>query len=167
MKEGAAKKVFNGISKIKFIGPDQFMMVSTAGETRYFNSRGELHREDGPAVIDKRGNEQWFQEGLLHREGGPAVIEAVYFDPGYGQTKIATGQHIMHWYQYGIRHREDGPAMIYPEQRSVWFPNGRDNDPVERIVEGHSYWCINGEFVDPPEQQATQAAKPRDAASGP
>lgn len=164
MKESSAKKIFNGISKIEFIGPDQFVMVSTAGETRYFNSRGELHREDGPAVIDKRGNEQWFQEGLLHREDGPAVIELVYFDPGYGQTKIATDQHIMHWYQYGVLHREDGPAVIFPDRRCVGFPNGRNNDPVERIEEGFSRWFINGQPVDLDEPEAAQAAKPRDLA---
>lgn len=164
MKKDAPKKIFNGISLIEMIGSNQFRMEATSGETRYFNGRGELHREDGPAVIDKRGNKQWFQEGLLHREDGPAVIEVVYFSPGYGQKKIATYNDIMKWYQYGVLHREDGPAVIYPDRRSVWFPNGRNNDPVERFAQGFSRWFINGQPVDLEEPKAALATKPRDPA---
>jgi hypothetical protein len=34
---------------------------------------GELHREDGPAVI-RITSETWYQNGKLHREDGPAVV---------------------------------------------------------------------------------------------
>ncbi len=34
---------------------------------------GELHREDGPAVIYSDGTEHWYLNGDLHREDGPAI----------------------------------------------------------------------------------------------
>ena len=40
---------------------------------RYYNSAGELHREDGPAVIRAVGTKEWYHNGLHHREDGPAV----------------------------------------------------------------------------------------------
>jgi hypothetical protein len=38
------------------------------------NSRGQHHREGGPAVIYPNGSQLWCRNGHLHREGGPAVI---------------------------------------------------------------------------------------------
>ena len=35
---------------------------------------GEIHREDGPAVIYPSGAQIWYKDGLRHREDGPAVI---------------------------------------------------------------------------------------------
>ena len=40
---------------------------------RYFNSAGELHRDDGPAVEDANGSKFWCQNGRLHRTDGPAI----------------------------------------------------------------------------------------------
>ena len=36
---------------------------------------GDLHREDGPAVIYSNGDKEWFLNGKRHREDGPASIE--------------------------------------------------------------------------------------------
>ena len=41
---------------------------------RYQN--GELHRVNGPAVINADGTQEWYQHDKLHRDDGPAVIEA-------------------------------------------------------------------------------------------
>ena len=35
---------------------------------------GQLHRDDGPAVIDEDGYKAWFKNGNLHRVDGPAII---------------------------------------------------------------------------------------------
>lgn len=43
------------------------------GIRRYYNHSGQLHREDGPAVIWRDGSEAWFHNGKLHRTTGPAV----------------------------------------------------------------------------------------------
>ncbi len=37
----------------------------------YRNERGELHREDGPAIEYTSGTKMWYQNGKLHREDGP------------------------------------------------------------------------------------------------
>jgi len=34
---------------------------------------GDLHREDGPAIIQSSGTKQWLINGKLHREDGPAI----------------------------------------------------------------------------------------------
>jgi hypothetical protein len=39
---------------------------------QWFNSQGQLHREDGPAVIWPNGDKYWYKNGQLHREDGPA-----------------------------------------------------------------------------------------------
>jgi len=41
-----------------------------------YTKDGELHREDGPAVIRTDGSQSWYKDGELHREDGPAVIWA-------------------------------------------------------------------------------------------
>jgi len=42
--------------------------------TEFWYKDGDLHREDGPAVITEDGEEYWFRNNLLHREDGPALI---------------------------------------------------------------------------------------------
>jgi hypothetical protein len=46
--------------------------VSKYGTRRYFNSAGQLHRTNGPAIEWADGKE-WWQNGLLHRTNGPAI----------------------------------------------------------------------------------------------
>jgi hypothetical protein len=43
-------------------------------ERWYFN--GQLHREDGPAVIYADGTQMWYRNGKPHRTDGSAVIYA-------------------------------------------------------------------------------------------
>ncbi len=38
------------------------------------NDKNEIHREDGPAVIYRKGRNEWYINGNLHRVDGPAVI---------------------------------------------------------------------------------------------
>jgi hypothetical protein len=35
--------------------------------------RGQLHREDGPAIEHSDGYKAWYRKGKLHRVDGPAV----------------------------------------------------------------------------------------------
>jgi hypothetical protein len=39
----------------------------------YRNAKGDLHREDGPAVELDNVYKAWYQNGLRHRLDGPAV----------------------------------------------------------------------------------------------
>jgi hypothetical protein len=44
--------------------------------TKYWHKNGQLHREDGPAVVEPDGTEWWYRNGQLHREDGPAIIRS-------------------------------------------------------------------------------------------
>jgi len=55
-------------SKI-FKNTDVLQMVA------YVNSKGQYHKEDGPAVFISDITQRWYQNGALHREDGPAVEE--------------------------------------------------------------------------------------------
>ena len=50
--------------------------VGCLGNKRYYHHSGQLHREEGPAVILKNGSKFWYQNGELHREDGPAITWA-------------------------------------------------------------------------------------------
>ena len=45
-------------------------------ETKKWHKDGELHREDGPAIIKANGTKSWYINGKQHREDGPACIDA-------------------------------------------------------------------------------------------
>jgi len=47
--------------------------VDIHGNARYYNSKGQLHREDGPAVEWVNGDKHWFINGKRHRLDGPAA----------------------------------------------------------------------------------------------
>ena len=47
-----------------------------SGTRRYYNSAGQLHRLDGPAVVYAGGANAWYQNGLRHRTDGPAFMLA-------------------------------------------------------------------------------------------
>jgi hypothetical protein len=46
------------------------------GTIRHYDSKGNLHREDGPAVEYTNGEVMYFIHGKLHREDGPAYASA-------------------------------------------------------------------------------------------
>ena len=58
---------------------DHFFTMSTNpitsqdGTIRYYNLRGQKHREDGPAVILPNGDKVWYLNGQVHRDNGPAI----------------------------------------------------------------------------------------------
>ena len=83
-------------------------MIMPIDSTVYRNSKGELHRDDGPAWTHPQGTEYWLQNGELHRLGGPAVV-------GNDGNNF--------WYQYGKCHRLDGPAHEMPNGNVAWYIN--------------------------------------------
>ena len=48
--------------------------VDVFGTRKYYNSAGQLHRDEGPAVECTNGYKFWVQNGMLHRTNGPAVV---------------------------------------------------------------------------------------------
>jgi hypothetical protein len=86
------------------------MTVDELGNKTWRNTRGELHRTDGPAVECKNGHKEWWVGGKLHRTDGPAV-------------EWSNGEKV--WYVRGMRHRTDGPAVEYLNGAKVWWANGK------------------------------------------
>ena len=54
-------------------GFGQYFQKSPDGSKYWQNKNGQLHRNDGPAVINADGSKFWYQNGKLHRTDGPAV----------------------------------------------------------------------------------------------
>jgi hypothetical protein len=50
--------------------------VDEDGNKEWRNSKGQLHRENGPAWEDSDGGKYWLQNDEYHREDGPAIIWA-------------------------------------------------------------------------------------------
>ena len=84
--------------------------VDNEGTRFYYNSAGQLHRTDGPAIEWGNGNKSWYQNGQLHRTDGAAIE---WWD---GDKR---------WYQRGQRHRIDGPAVVYADGSKVWCINDK------------------------------------------
>jgi hypothetical protein len=95
---------------------------------------GELHREDGPAVISAAGSKSWYRYGKRHREDGPAI-------------EMAGGT--LAWFENGERHREGGPAIQLKDGRCRWWCRGqlhREDGPAIENNDGvdEGRWFIRG-----------------------
>lgn len=58
------------------------VVVDEAGTVKYYNAKGELHRDDGPAKLFKGGAMLWYRNGKLHRTDGPAIEDSTLDDKG-------------------------------------------------------------------------------------
>ena len=81
--------------------------------------RGNIHREHGPAIVDKQGTKEWYIGGLLHRDDGPA-------------RECSNGN--KEWWVNGQRHREDGPAIVWGRKprgraKEEFYYKGKDITP--------------------------------------
>ena len=47
--------------------------VDAFGTREYYNSDGQLHRTNGPAIEYANGTKYWYQNGVCHRTDGPAI----------------------------------------------------------------------------------------------
>ena len=55
----------------KIYKTDDFPMrkeIDRFGTIRYYNDKGKLHREDGPAMELANGTKCWYKNGKHHRE---------------------------------------------------------------------------------------------------
>ena len=82
--------------------------IDEFGTIHYCNDKGQLHRENGPAMEHANGDKWWYKNGLRHREDGPAVEFANCYKA---------------WYKNGLRHREDGPAIEYANGDRDYYYN--------------------------------------------
>jgi hypothetical protein len=84
-----------------------------AGNKFWCNDKGQLHREDGPAIVWEDGSKEWWINDELHRLDGPAIEYS-------NGTKC--------WYINGKRHRVDGPAIEYSDGKKEWYINDNQID---------------------------------------
>lgn len=98
------------------------------GRFEYRNTNGDLHRDDGPAIILPHGHEEWFINGLRHRIGGPAVkIPHWVYDTGIASKKILVYER--KYYALGKLHRPDGPAIEFANKVEWWLEGRRYTEP--------------------------------------
>ena len=101
------------------------------GEERWYR-HGKLHREDGPAIVNKNGTKVWYRGGKIHRDNGPAVVWL---------------NGTLSWYRDDVLHREDGPAVVHKNGGEEWYRNGeyhREDGPAFVHVSGARMWYRNG-----------------------
>ena len=79
--------------------------------TVWYNLKGYVHRENGPAIEYTNGSKFWYLNDKFHRVDGPAVENT-------NGTK--------EWFLNGKRHRLYGPVIEYPTGYKKWFINGEE-----------------------------------------
>jgi hypothetical protein len=92
------------------------MKINEWGDKIWKDSKGKLHRTDGPAIEWSNGSKKWYINGKRHRLDGPAI-------------EYADGS--KEWWVDENRHRLDGPAVEYANGDKAWWVNGKflgDND---------------------------------------
>ena len=72
-------------------------VIDNCGNQFWYNSDGDFHREDGPAVIYSSGKQEWWVYGILHRINGPAII-------------YSSGS--QHWFVDGYRCRDNKSFQV-------------------------------------------------------
>ncbi len=127
----------------------------TKNEERWFDEKGELHRENGPAHIryyknKKKHSETWYKHGLEHRQNdlpagiiwnlkGKKVAETWQINgeehrddnPSYILYHVRSGLKVKEtWCKHGLEHRETGPAIITYTSKGKnnhyeWWKNGK------------------------------------------
>lgn len=88
----------------------------------WFNKNDEIHREDGPAVINYFTNGKvhyqiYLVNNVRHRIDGPSYSR--FDDVGFIKTQ--------EYYKNNVRHRHNGPAILSKNSRRVhvnFFYNG-------------------------------------------
>ena len=83
-------------------------IVLPDGAEIWKNDKGEIHRDNGPAILKADGTQVWYDSHRIHRDDGPASI----------------GPRGEFWYHFGRFHRVDGPAAMYAVGEHQWYLNG-------------------------------------------
>lgn len=98
----------------------------------FFNRHGQMHRVGGPALVLSNGIKKWYRNGVLHREDGPAAIDRTSKEWWFqgklhrvGDPAVVRLGH-KEWWENGVRHRGgDFPAIMSKEEGEQWWVNGK------------------------------------------
>ncbi len=116
----------------EFIPKNYTGIVEWSNGDKYWYKKGELHRDDGPAVECWNGSKVWYFEGKSHRIDGPAIEYAdgtkKWFIEGESFTEIVNtrdkiflgkekGKYGLEWYKFmtekGIEEYPIIPGLEY------------------------------------------------------
>jgi len=150
------KKIFGIFKKLGYVDykPNQWKISNT-----YYNDKGNIHREDGPAEVWSDGTQAWYKDGKLHREDGPSIIKPdgtqYWYKDGYlhredGPAEVWSDG-TQAWYKNDKLHREDGPSIIKPDGTQYWYKDGylhREDGPAVIKPDGTQYWYFHGYRVE-------------------
>jgi hypothetical protein len=93
--------------------------VAEDGTVEYRLDNGDLHREDGPAIIRANGVVEYFLNDQRHREDGPAIWSES------GAEK---------WFLHGKLHCDTGPAVTHYNGIEQYWLDGIQYDPVTYLM---------------------------------
>ncbi|WP_274630815.1 hypothetical protein [Arvimicrobium flavum] len=135
------------------------------GLTGYYNKQGQLHRENGPALVVRDPvsgvvtAETWCQNGRPWRDDGPAEIKRD------AETGVTTFEG---WWQGGKPQRLDGPAEITRDAKTgvatyeAWRKDGqphRDGGPALTVRDADTGVATREEYWQDGEQVAQRPAR--------
>lgn len=157
---GVVKRVFNWTSWTlngqKHREGSKPAMECDNGDKEWYENN-ELHRVDGPAVINAKGKE-WHQRGLFHRDDGPAVDYVDGTQLWYQHQKphrdgdepaLVYANGTKTWCKNGMYHREgDKPAVEHPDGGKEWYKHNkphRDNDLPAVVLGEFQAWLVDGQ----------------------
>jgi len=120
------------------------MYINKFGDKAYINSKGKLHKEDGPAYENTKGTKSWYKENYLHRIDSPAIEKAKFMD--------ITNMNKFRFNEYrnskGELHRLDGPACEKINGIKIWCKENKyhrlDGPAIE---DSNKYWFILDKFL--------------------
>lgn len=139
------------------------VVKDTQGNIAYY-CNSELHREDGPAVIRRNGNKEYFIKGakldlsfdhelkeyLDLRSIDNLMIVSNYDSPENNFTGVTINEsETITYYVNGTIHRDNGPARLFKDGRIIYFQNGfihREDGPAEVYLDGSYAYSKNGNY---------------------
>ena len=78
------------------------------GTVRYYNTDGQLHNPDGPAMVYADGYKYYYINDQRHNPNGPAVVHADGYKAHYINGKL---------------HNANGPAIVWADGDKYYYIN--------------------------------------------
>jgi hypothetical protein len=136
-------------------------ILTYISERKWQNSKGQVHRTNGPAVISRDGTGEWWIHGERHRiKDKPAVVKSDGTEEWWIHNKKHRGSNkpaviksdgTKEWWVRGKRHRARGkPAVIKSDGTKEWWVHGKRHrarcKPAVIKSDGTSKWWVDGEL---------------------
>ena len=110
---------------------EEYRVTVNSDYTKWYNSKNELHRLDGPAIEWVDGSKEWWYNGNLHRLEGPAA-------------EYKNGQ--KEWYIGGIKYTEE--EFLAKTQKHTIVIDGKEIELSQESYEVLKQSLTQGEVKD-------------------